>query len=180
MKKFFTQHKAFCESWHIYWESYGGIRAVLRSPYFALAIVLSLGTYPIWLGKIEDFSWHDCSLSVLPDLLGFTLGGFAIWLAFGDDKFRRMLAGRESGEKASPFIRANATFLHFLVLQTVALLISIVGKVWQLDTGIPAFIGWTIFLYAVSTAFAAAMAIMRLSRWFDEYTASSKNSNENR
>lgn len=170
--KQFEQYQSFFKNWRQYWKTYGGRKGVLLSPYFGFAFVLSCCTYPIWMAQLENYYWYDPCIEIIPNLLGFTLGGFAIWLAFGDDGFRTVMAGESPNENTadpSPFMKVNSTFLHFIILQTISLFLSIIGKVWSINSGVLAFIGWTVFLYALATAFAAAFAILTLSGLFDIY-----------
>lgn len=170
--KQFEQYKSFFKNWRTFWKTYGGLSGVLGSPYFIFSVILSCCTYPIWKGQLENYYWYDPCIEIIPNLLGFTLGGFAIWLAFGDDGFRTVMAGESPNEQTkapSPFMKVNSTFLHFIILQTISLFLSIISKVWSINSGIFAFIGWTVFLYALATAFAAAFAILTLSGLFDIY-----------
>jgi len=67
-----------------YWVVYGGWPALIWSPYFHLSLVLLVITASQWINPL----WWDSVLSIVPNLLGFTLGGFAIFLSFGDDRFK--------------------------------------------------------------------------------------------
>lgn len=78
-----------------YWRAYGGWIALLKSPYFHAALVLLALTFHTWTA--EDW-WEDVT-SVLPNLLGFTLGGFAIFIGFGDERFRALLAEPEEDKQ---------------------------------------------------------------------------------
>src|SRR5687768_6239160 len=72
-----------------YWSAYGGRAALFRSPFFHVAVAVGFLCLPLvinwgdWAGKI---------LGVVPNLLGFSLSGFAILLALGTEKFQRILA----------------------------------------------------------------------------------------
>ena len=169
-----AQFKGLFEILGVYWKAYGGLRAVLSSPYFIFSILFSTGCYPLWLCD-RNTAWFDICLSVIPNLLGFTLGGYAILLAFGDDQFRAILTGEEEDGTPSPFVEINATFVHFILLQTMSLIFAIASLSWNIKTGPLAFIGLSIFVYSIATALAAAFGIFRLARWFDKYQ-SSKNS----
>ncbi len=41
--------------------------------------------YPSWSHK----GWWNDILSLMPNLLGFSLGGFAMWIAIGDEAFKK-------------------------------------------------------------------------------------------
>ncbi|WP_301278524.1 hypothetical protein [Dechloromonas sp.] len=86
-----------------YWRAYGGSRALFSSPYLHVSILLAGAMYPFWLRE----SWWDTALSTLPNVLGFTLAGFTIWLGFGDEKFRALIS-RAKPDRESPFILKTA------------------------------------------------------------------------
>jgi hypothetical protein len=154
--------------WGVYWKAYGRIMAVIVSPYFHAAILCSLIIFPFWTGK-EVGAWFDLCISFMPNSLGFTVAGYAILLAFGDSAFRQLLAGtKDSNGGVSAFIEVNSTFVHFIILQVLALVIALIGKAWCLKSGIFAFIGVVVFIYAITLILAATMAILRLSKWYDE------------
>src|SRR5947207_15899152 len=58
----------------------------------------------------------------------FTLAGYAMLIAFGDERFKALLTAPSAEHPASAFMAINATFMHFLVVQIVALLVAIVAK----------------------------------------------------
>lgn len=89
-----------------YWRAYGGSRALLSSPYLLVSILLAGAMYPFWLRE----SWWDTALSTLPNVLGFTLAGFTIWLGFGDEKYRTLIS-RAKPDRESPF-KARSTYEH--------------------------------------------------------------------
>ena len=171
-----------------YWKLYGGFRAFLSSRYLLFAVVFSGILYPAWWDNL----WWDDVLSVIPSILGFSLGGYAMWLAIGNDDFRRFISGNGASGRLSPFISVNATFVHFIVVQLLSLLLAITGKSYyfELPTDsvikmflgdalapicrIGSFIGFTVFLYALCTALAATLAIFRASRWYDQYVSAEK------
>ena len=153
---------------NVYWIAYGRWKALVSSPYLHFAILFaSLFCFPVWRFGAK-WIWFDAAINVLPSMLGFTLGGYAMLLAVGDDKFRRKIAGKKEDETASPFMEVNAAFVHFILMQAFALMFALIGKSWCLKTGIPALIGLSIFIYALSTSIAAAFAIFRMASWYDE------------
>ena len=161
-----------------YWRIYGGHAAIFRSPYFHLSFVLLILTSHTWL----DSPWWDVSISVLPNLLGFTLGGFAIFLGFGDDKFKGAIAGNDplEGNSDSPYMSVSSTFLHFVVIQVVALLWALVAKGLHFEAPWPAvafftakiglvgdLVGYWLFLYGICLSAASGVAIFRVAGWYD-------------
>ena len=181
------QFKGAAESFQQYWKAYGGWRAAIGSPYLLVSVVLAVFMAPLWLRP----NWWDIVLDVMPNVLGFSLGGFAIFLAFGDDGFRRLIAGQHhtdgDGEQ-SPYLDFSAAFLHFIVVQVIAVLFSLFAKSFyfvelgqhskllvlnEIVKPIWWFVGFGLFCYAICSALAAAMAIFTLTRSFDDYLSTS-------
>lgn len=172
--------------WRAYYDGYGGFRKLLRSGYLHAALLLTV----VSVGRWTQEGWWDDPIGVLPNMLGFSISGYAVLLAFGDAPFRNIIAGRSAKGDDSPFIVMNASFVHFMVVQVVALLAAFLCKntFFELtrfgldETSFIARIvatltflrfvcwgiGYALFLYSLSTALAAAMAVFNLARWYDE------------
>ncbi|OQY20097.1 MAG: hypothetical protein B6I36_02310 [Desulfobacteraceae bacterium 4572_35.1] len=157
----------FKKSLCIYWATYGGFKSLIASPYLFIALLISMACAPYWASERVN-TWHALSLLTLPNLLGFTLGGYAMLIAFGDEKFRNLISGSTKG-KISPFMALNGAFVHFVIVQVVALSIALFGSAWSLNTGCIAFIGFTCFVYSLLTAVAAVLAVLRVAGWFDHW-----------
>lgn len=173
-----------------YWVAYGGARAIIHSPYFWLSVALLVITAHFWLTD----KWWEQVLSVMPNVLGFTLGGFAIFLGFGDEHFKELISGQDDGENSpSPYMEVSATFLHFVLIQLSTLLMAIVVKATSFDP--PAnlkeflaplaslrflgdMIGYWLFLYGLCITAAAAIAIFRVSSWYDALQTHKRQSKE--
>ena len=143
-KDHFKIYKNVIDSFKLYWQFYGGFEALLKTPYLHFAVITSLICFPIW-SKIAEPFWYSLPLAALPSLLGFTLGGYAILLAFGNEKFLMILCAREEDADPSPFMNVNGAFVHFIVVQAVALFFSIISISWEIKTGIIAFISTSRF-----------------------------------
>ncbi|MFY0523055.1 hypothetical protein ACN28I_07625 [Archangium gephyra] len=141
-------------------------------------------------------------LSIIPNMLGFTLGGYAILIGFGDEQFKAIISGSDKKEQESPFLGTSAAFAHFIIIQLTALVSALVAKSlyfvpepnstaakviklipqWNriLDLAVPAswFFGYCLFIYSFSLALAATLAVFRMSYWFDEYQSSKNSSAE--
>ncbi|KZM38564.1 hypothetical protein OA92_23160 [Marinomonas sp. SBI22] len=168
----------------VYYKAYGGFGALLKSYYLYGSFFISIALFPHWSAS----GWWDDVLSIMPNLLGFSLGGYAMFLAIGDEKFRSLIAGDDGDEDgASPFLSLNGAFVHFIVLQVVALFIALFRKAY--DFSLPLdhpfveffngyfhdmiivgnFIGYWVFIYALSLTLAATFALLRVGRWYDIY-----------
>ena len=159
-----------------YWKNYGGWKAVLLSPYFHLAFLVGIFTFPY--GYTDGRLWWDLPINILPSLVGFSLGGYAIFLAFGDEKFKRLISGNESDVQASPYLELNTTFLHFILVQISALILAVAAKstniIPQEDNlcyfiygyGLISYMG---FLYALFLAMATTVVLYRLICLHDKH-----------
>ncbi|WP_229809165.1 hypothetical protein [Salinicola rhizosphaerae] len=164
-----------------YWSIYGGRKALLKSPYPHVSFVLTILLFPIW----SKSGWWETSLSVMPNILGFSLGGMAIFTALGDEGFRKLISGSE-GDAHSPFLALNATFVHFIILQILSI---ITGLLSQSISFLPSclygfalvvwFFSYFIFIYAILSALAATMALLRAASSFDKYQSMGDNKHNN-
>lgn len=167
-----------------YWRAYGGLQALIQSFYLLVAVALLALTFNTWrapalVGPNEWSAWWDQSISVLPNLLGFTLGGFAIFIGFGDEKFRQLLSEQEAGSRLfeNDYVQLCATFVHFIVVQVLALLAAILGKAWWFYAAwmdpyrevlpwlnaVGGALGYGLFLYALTSVLAATMHVFRIA-----------------
>jgi hypothetical protein len=163
--KLVEQYQGLFDSIKLYWKAYGGFCSLITSPYLHISIIISVVAGPLWLCT-KDSTWYQISLSALPNLLGFTLGGYAILLAFGDDKFRENISVKESDE-TTLFMTVNGAFIHFIVVQTLAIIAAVIGSSWNFKNGIFAWLGFTLFIYSILTAVAAAMAVLEMADLFE-------------
>ena len=175
-----TMYKGVSDIFSRYWRAYGGLSAVLRSPYFHAALVLLLLTFNTWFNP----NWWDQSLNVLPSLLGFTLGGFAIFIGFGDERFRALLAEPDDDtETPTIYVSLCSTFVHFILVQVLALMYAVVAKSWWFYTplidfarpwltylnGVAGAIGYGLFLYALTSVIAATMHVLRIAAMYEQH-----------
>lgn len=172
-------YKGVSEIFRLYWGVYGGARALVRSPYLHVALALLALTFNMWTGP----GWWDTVIGVLPNLLGFTLGGFAIFISAGDEKFRSSLAEPDEDNPGKPtvYLSLCSTFVHFILVQVLALIFAVVAKSWWfyapwLDPVRPALpvlntvagaVGFGLFLYAVTSVVAATFHVLRIASMFE-------------
>lgn len=157
---------------------FGGLKGIIQSCFFWVAFAIWLISMPGWTSA----EWWKDTIAVLPNLLGFTLGGFAIFLGFGSDSFKEMIIS-ENEEKAQ-YLSVSSTFLMVVAVQVLALLWAIgCAATWQPTPtwlaslsevffyGKFAFwgVGFFLYIYAISMAFQAALRIFRLSRWYHSF-----------
>lgn len=183
----FKQYKGVAAIFKVYWAAYGGLGALLRSPYIHLSLVCLALTWNTWWAPTcvtggGCAAWWDQNLSVLPNVLGFTLGGFAIFIGFGDEKFRALLA-EDDGAPVNAYVALCATFVHFIVVQALALLVAVLAKAWwfyapwmdglrpalPILNGLGGAIGYGLFLYALCSVLAATMHIFRIAHMYARF-----------
>ncbi len=105
----------------------------------------------------------DISISVLPNLLGFTVGALAIVLAFSSASIFETIA--QKGEPKSFFMSLTANLVHFIAVQVIALMFGIVAKI----TGIRWLDDAALFflIYAVLVIFSAATQLFETARIYN-------------
>lgn len=194
LKRIVEPYQGLLGLFAVYWKSYGGLVGIVSSPFFHASLLLLMITAGIWTAE----NWWATVTSILPNVLGFTLGGYAIWLAWGDEEFKKLISGKKAildgngghveQSQASPYMEVSATFAHFVMVQLLALLAAIVAQglnfcpsedswirsVFSRDAlAVVRMLGWGVgfwlFLYALMTALAAAMAIFRITHWYDAH-----------
>jgi len=164
-----------------YWSAYGGTRALVRSPYLHLAIFVLVISFHYWM----HFPWWEQPLSIIPNLLGFSLGGLAMLLSFGNAEFQKFISEKDEESQSDPtaFIEVSASFVHFMLLQLAALLVATtfnaldfyapwpasIRPVIDFGTAVFSGLGYLLFLYSVTAMIAAVFAVFRMTSWFETF-----------
>jgi len=159
------------------WNFYGGSKSVKESVYFRIAFIITLITFPLWLKP----GWWDIVLGVLPNLLGFSLAGMAMLLAFGNIDFQKWI--KKKGDQA--FIEMSASYSIFIIAQVLAIIVSLIFKAFYspvldcIPSSVTEFlteyarfiwgIGWLLFCYALMQLLAALEWIFSLTLIYDKY-----------
>jgi hypothetical protein len=141
-----------------YWRLYGGTFAFFNSPYLFVAVVLTCLCHKLWAVRPIAI-WPDISFSVLPSLMGFSVAGMTVLLAFSDSKSLRAIT--QKGRSDSYFVQTVANLFHFLFVQTIALVLAILAKAFPwapvpVPGYILSFFGVLALTYAIFVAIAAA------------------------
>ena len=172
MINFFERFKI--PTFNLYWENYGGLKAVLSSPYFMISLLLTV--FVVIFGSSEK--WYEHTLNILPDVLGFSIGSFAILIALGDNKFRQKLSAINEEETSTPFMVINSSFVHFIFIQILAILIALISQLMGLENFIFFFIGIFFLIYAIMSTLAATLVILQFSLWYQDFLNHTKNKKE--
>lgn len=167
-----------------YWKSYGGFKALFTSGYFYASLVITILLFPHWLNG----EWWKLVLSIMPNVLGFSLGGYAMFLAIGDEKFREFISGPEDDGEPSPFMEVGSAFVHFIILQILAIFMAIFADAYNFSLPaecvlvreyyeylrvlvvVGSFLGYFVFIYALLSALSATFALLRVSSWYDHFS----------
>ncbi len=187
-KPFFIQYRGTIKIVLRYWDAYGGWSDLIRSPYLHASIALTLIFHDAWLNK----PWHLSPIAILPNLLGFSLGGLAIWLAFGDDNFRQLLLEKENNDQHSSYVQSSASFVHFVIIQFLALIYAIGFQSLSYDVqkesptektltllglssdffyslyNYTSFVGFLFFIYSLFSGVAATLHVFRMVTIFEK------------
>jgi hypothetical protein len=127
---------------------------------FALAFAFSLHSRCDWF-------WYEKAIGILPNLLGFSLGGYAVLLAFGDKKFLDAIRGESLGENTSPYMSVSASLAYFVLVQILALVVAVSYDCFGVCHAAWNFFGCWMFIYSLLLGVAATLRIYFLSRMFD-------------
>lgn len=166
-----------------YWLAYGGFKALHTSPYLHMALMLTFLLWPHW--AVEGAEWWQHPLQIMPSMLGFSLGGFAIWMALGSDAFRTLISGASERSPVSPYMSLCSAFVHFILVQMLSLIAALIADAYQIVSFgclseaeyysevmcVFRFFGYWLFMYALTTGIAATMQVFRTSSWYDSYVS---------
>jgi hypothetical protein len=162
-----------------YWGDYGGWIAFFTSPLLHISILISASSYSVW----NDPNWIDVPLSLLPNLLGFSLGAYALIFSLANDRLLSALNAPTADGSPTRLRMVNATFLHFILIQTAAIIFAMANKstlIYDFLAALPmrkAFVnyaqlastrtagafGYFLTVYAVVLLIGAALAAYRLA-----------------
>jgi hypothetical protein len=188
MKGSVLQYKAIYSALREVWASYGGWSALFGSPFLHLSILFSLLSFGTW----RNGDWWESGLSVVPAILGFAIGTFAIFVALGDEKFREMLA--KGGKLRVKSVRdIYVSFVFLITLQAIAVLfcmlaasrplVSIIELIRLQEIDIPPlilesgkiisifsrFIGFTLVVYSVLSVIPMTLSVLRMGSLYLGY-----------
>jgi phosphate starvation-inducible membrane PsiE len=142
-----------------YWSSYGGKRAFFQSPVLWIAAIIAVMLLPLW----RSGQWADLAISILPNLLGLSIGAMAILLAFPTTRMFRILA--EDGRKDSFYLDLASRLTHFIIVQAIALILGLFGKSYHFYP--LSFIGCWALVYAVLTAAVIALELFGVAQIYN-------------
>ncbi len=175
-----SQIKPFVSRLRRYFRAYGGWGAIFCSPLFLLALTLTGFGYGNW---IDGDKWSSLAQSLIPNLLGFSLGTYAILFSLMTGRLKQALKAVKNESGISFLEEINATFFHFILVQVAALLWAFLyqGTIlfdlmqtakpyWSCVTSAFRFVqvlggatGYALLVYSISLIVASALAVYRLA-----------------
>lgn len=173
--------KSYIQIWELLrdnWHYYGGFKAIIFSPYVHIAALFTYLYSNYWSTSIN---WSDDVLSVIPSILGFSLGAYAIFLAFSNENFVKVLTNQKTKTKnpndnISIYLVINSQFVHFMLIQVISIFLSITAKaeisssIYGTKEYLISCLGFWFFCYALLTAVATTFSLLRLARLFNKFT----------
>lgn len=155
------------KSFGTYWINYGGFKAIVTSPYFYISILISI--FIVLFGNTDK--WYDLPLNILPNLLGFSIGAYAVVLVLGNGDFWKFIAVETQNNL---FMKINSSFVHFIFIQVVSIIFSLICQSLEVESFIFSFLGFFLLIYAILTAFAATLAILEISKYYQAFLSIKK------
>ncbi|MCV9960273.1 hypothetical protein OIU34_00020 [Pararhizobium sp. BT-229] len=175
----FSQWKPLFRWLRRYFHAYGGIRGVAGSPLFGIALIITCLSYSNWLTP----NWTDKVETLIPSLLGFSLGTYAILFSIISTRLKGALRHLKTSDGVSYLESINATFFHFILVQVLSLTWATlfqgswlvdaldyfkpsypwleVVELWAFRSG--SFVGFLLLVYSILLTIAAALAVYRLA-----------------
>lgn len=174
------QSKALSRRIKRYFHSYGGWAAVFLSPLFLASVAISLFGFETW---VVNEKWAQLAQSIIPNLLGFTLGTYAILFSLMTNRLKKALKELKNSRGVTFLEEVNSTFFHFIFVQVISIAWSILYQGYALSRAmslvgikeeIQHCIGYTLFLlggclghilviYSLLLIIAAGMAVFRIA-----------------
>lgn len=148
-----------------YWIAYGGLNELSKSPYLGLSILLTGILFPIWWHPNEDgaYEWCQLSFSILPAMIGFSLGAIAILISFGDRAFDGTIHKKRGA--ASYFIQLAASFFHFIIVQIIGLMTSFLLMAFPIK--LFSAVAFFFLMYAILSGLAAVASLFGAAQILD-------------
>jgi len=152
----------------IWKKSYGGWKALFLSSYFLSSFVLTALCAPLWLMQQDgSFLWPQYPIAIMPSLLSFSIGGFAIFLALSNG--RMLDAAREDGVDDSLYMSVCSVFFNAIIFQISSILLALIllalSKIGpHLLLKIYSMIGYFVFLYSIISVLAIAVSLLQLAQ----------------
>ncbi|MEG1837582.1 MAG: hypothetical protein RR203_07540 [Synergistaceae bacterium] len=149
----------------------------LSSPYLHIALLLSLLILSFSNSNEKTMeTLIKAGFILLPCSLGFSTTGISIFISSGDEKFKKKICSqkleKDNNENNSVFLSVVATFVHYIIVNMLALLNIICFRIIESTSLIYSFITLFLFIYAILLGFATLFSLQTIARWNDWHYAS--------
>lgn len=146
-------------SYKSYFAIYGGWRAVIYSVYTQIALLLGL-----LCSMGVGIRFGEIGTSVLPNLLGFTIGAMAIVLSLSTSEFFTFLA--EKGSSNSYFLKLVSNFLHYIIAQALTIIVCVIEKSLCANSPLN-LIASSLFFFSVMSPVAMGVQLFLLAKLYN-------------
>jgi hypothetical protein len=160
-------------TYRIYWNLYGGSPAIAKSPYVYASIIITIILLPATIEGDSGFIWSSLAFEIIPSMLGFSMGGMAIVIAFSQSQ--SFSAMTQDGRDDSLYMKIIANFFHFIFIQTITILIAFFDTAYSIP--FISVIGSFFLVYGVLVALATAGMLLNTARIFNRMSTRSSNEN---
>ncbi|WP_276912664.1 hypothetical protein [Hyphomonas atlantica] len=150
----------------------GGIRAIMFSSYFGLAVALAASSWRSIIVENDVERWTSTVLAIFPSLAGFSIAAFALLFALLDEHTKRILSkpsDRFNGK--SPLIMVVGILTHALIIQIITILYALVYQerplpdfwgVGETTNRALAFLGVWLLFYGILLMIAVVLTIFKM------------------
>ena len=146
-----------------YWRLFGGLNALLYSPFVWVSLVLNLLVFPLWCNEVENaayrYLWIQVTWSIIPTILGLSTASFTILLSLLASHIAKIFTG--NGDAKSSFIKVAASFFHVFISQILTLFLALFTMAFP--NFLTSLLGSFILLYSLSLLFALALELFNLA-----------------
>jgi hypothetical protein len=104
------------------------------------------------------------SRSIVPNLLGFSIGAMAVVLAFPTTTIFKIIA--EEGREDSYYMDLVAKFAHFVFVQVFALIVALIATAFPLF--VFSFLALLALFYAIGTGAMTALALFEVAIFYNK------------
>ncbi|MGA8170009.1 MAG: hypothetical protein WB816_04125 [Methylocystis sp.] len=139
---------------------FGGTRALVLSPFAQSSIGIAIICNIMPSGKFDPAS---TTLSVVPNILGFTVSALAIILALSSSEIFVHLT--QKGNEDSLFMKTIANLLHFIIVQVLAIVSSFIYLAY--DSFLLKYIVSSLMLYSVLTTLSTGIQLFQMAHIFN-------------
>ena len=175
-----------------YFDIYGGFYAVFTSIYFWSAFIINIFMITSW----TSLCWIQNVKSIIPSIVGFSLGAYAILAGFGTDHFQKFISLKDLDKEGiskdeekifkianTMYTHINTTFIHYILVQMLSLLLAVLcdslfsDKMNFLEI-LVSFIGNLMFIYSLTLSLAAVFVIFDVANLYQEFNNIPQNKGE--